>query len=67
MKKTHDHLTFEELARAYNFLNITNYARVLTNLILSEIGSRSSTANVLDVGCGKGIGRDVGLHAKSRQ
>ena len=61
MNKCHDSLTFEQLAQEYNFLNISNYARVLTNLILSEIGKCASPPRVLDVGCGKGIGRDVGL------
>jgi 2-polyprenyl-3-methyl-5-hydroxy-6-metoxy-1,4-benzoquinol methylase len=61
MSKPHDNLPFEQLAQEYNFLNISTYARVLTNLILSEIKQSATPANVLDVGCGKGIGRDVGL------
>lgn len=61
MDKCHDNLTFERLAQEYNFLNITSYARVLTNLILSEIGQCPSPPCILDVGCGKGIGRDVNL------
>ena len=58
---THDNLSFEELAQAYNFLNFTSYARLLTNLILREIKKRAGTVSVLDVGCGRGIGRNVDL------
>jgi 2-polyprenyl-3-methyl-5-hydroxy-6-metoxy-1,4-benzoquinol methylase len=61
MTKPHDNLPFEKLAQEYNFLKVSSYARVLTNLILSEIEQCNTLPNVLDVGCGKGIGREVHL------
>lgn len=57
--KPHDALPFGELAESYNFLNISSYARVLTNQIVGELRSRGGGV-ALDVGCGRGIGRDVG-------
>lgn len=57
---THDNLSFEQLAESYNLLNISTYGRVFTNLILHECGQRSAP-RVLDVGCGRGIGRHVSL------
>jgi len=32
-----DDLSFAELARQYNFLNISSYSRVTTNLIVKEV------------------------------
>lgn len=57
----HDRLSFEQLAAAYNLLNISTYGRVLTNLILAECRQRPEPPRVLDVGCGRGIGRQVSL------
>jgi SAM-dependent methyltransferase len=58
-KARHDGLAFEDLAQRYNFLEVSSYGCVLANLILKEIMKRSRPVRVLDVGCGKGIGRDV--------
>lgn len=59
-KSPHDALSFEQLQSEYNFLNISSYGLVLTNLIVDEIQSRDSgNCNVLDVGCGCGIARNV--------
>jgi len=58
-KARHDGLAFEELAERYNFLEVSSYGCVLANLILKEILKRPRPLRVLDVGCGKGIGRDV--------
>lgn len=57
---SHDDLSFEELAASYNLLNISTYARVFANLILEECQQRSAP-RILDVGCGRGIGRHVSL------
>ncbi len=61
MAGQHDDLSFDQLKREYNFLNISSYPRVLTNLILGELSRRPGPTKVLDVGCGKGIGRSVEL------
>jgi SAM-dependent methyltransferase len=56
----HDGLSFEELSRSYSFLQISAYARVLTNLLRDEMGRRTGApVRVLDVGCGRGLGRAV--------
>lgn len=65
--ETHDNLPFGKLAAEYNFLNISSYARVFSNLILHEIKGRSKQLRVLDVGCGRGIGRQVSLQHEVRQ
>lgn len=55
----HDALGFQKLQSEYNFLNISSYGRVLTNLIVDEVRSRNEGAcQVLDIGCGCGIGRN---------
>lgn len=51
--------SFEELAGRYNFLNLSSFARVLASLILGEIKKIPGPARVLDVGCGRGIGRQL--------
>jgi SAM-dependent methyltransferase len=56
----HDGLPFEELAKSYSFFKISAYARVLTHLLREEIARRTATPVwVLDVGCGRGLGRAV--------
>jgi ubiquinone/menaquinone biosynthesis C-methylase UbiE len=51
--------SFDELNGQYNFLNFSSYPRVLASLILGEIQKVPSPARVLDVGCGRGIGRQL--------
>jgi SAM-dependent methyltransferase len=64
----HDGLSFEELTRSYSFLKISAYARVLTNLLRDEIGRRTAAPVwVLDVGCGRGLGRSVDYQWAIRQ
>ncbi len=52
-------LSFEDLAQRYNFLNTPPYPQVFTRLILNEIERQIEPARVLDVGCGRGIGRQL--------
>jgi SAM-dependent methyltransferase len=66
MTATHDNLPFEQLSQEYNFLKISNYARVLTNLILGEMAKCQSPPRILDIGCGNGIGRSVHLQHEIR-
>jgi SAM-dependent methyltransferase len=56
-QRPHDDLPFEELARRYNFRLTSDRRRVFTRLILKECQNRPSPVRVLDVGCGRGIGR----------
>lgn len=64
---TIDHCqSFEALAEQYNFLNFSSYGRVFTSLILGEIAQREGLARVLDIGCGRGIGRNVSLQEEVR-
>ncbi|MGI9429993.1 MAG: class I SAM-dependent methyltransferase [Bythopirellula sp.] len=73
----HDEFSFARLSVEYNLLKISSYGRVFCNLILDEINQRSKSSdgtssdgtscNVLDVGCGHGIGRRVSLQREIRQ
>lgn len=66
----HDDLGFDRLATEYNFLNISSYGRVLTNLVAEETRSRVAdgiSPNVLDVGCGCGIGREAAFQWAIRE
>jgi SAM-dependent methyltransferase len=60
----HDGLSFDELARSYNFANTSDDRMLLTRMILGELapGGRAKPAptRVVDVGCGKGIGLENG-------
>ncbi|MEE9211772.1 MAG: class I SAM-dependent methyltransferase [Phycisphaeraceae bacterium] len=58
-KAPHDAMAFDELSQRYNFQNISSFAHVLTNLIVQEIKQRPCSTRVLDVGCGRGLGRCV--------
>lgn len=55
--KPHDDLSFEELAESYNFKMTSDHQRVFTRLVIKECQKRTSPLRVLDVGCGRGIGR----------
>ncbi|MCA9277820.1 MAG: methyltransferase domain-containing protein [Phycisphaeraceae bacterium] len=63
-----DDKTFEELASGYNFLETSDRRRVFARLIIKECdrvrmereaAGSSDPVRVLDVGCGRGIGREV--------
>lgn len=56
-RRPHDDLRFEELARAYNYQLTSDNKRVFARLIIKECQGRPSPVRVLDVGCGRGIGR----------
>lgn len=62
-----DDLPFAELARQYNFLNISSYPRVMTNLIVKEVQQYAGAPRVLDIGCGHGLGRNVDLQWEIKQ
>lgn len=53
----HDDLTFEELASRYNFQLNSDRRRVFARLIIKECEKRAKPVRVLDIGCGRGIGR----------
>lgn len=55
--KPHDDLSFEELAKRYNFQMTSDHHRVFARLVIKECQKRTSPLRVLDVGCGRGIGR----------
>lgn len=59
--------SFETLVGRYSFLNFSSYARVLTSLLLGEIKKTPGSARVLDVGCGRGIGRQLQLQQEIRE
>lgn len=65
--KPHDALPFEQLVGEYNLLNVSSYSRVLANLIVEELRARGNDCRVLDIGCGCGIGREVGYQWAIRQ
>jgi len=60
-------LSFVCLADEYNLLKISSYGRVFCNLLLGEINQRSTASHVLDIGCGRGIGRQVSLQQEIRK
>ena len=43
----------------YNLLNFSSYARVLASVLVGEIKKTPGSARVLDIGCGRGIGRQL--------
>lgn len=53
-----DSSSFESLAECYNFGAATRpRTRLLVDLVLAELGKRGAPRTVLDIGCGRGIGR----------
>lgn len=66
--RPHDSMSFEELAAAYNFERTSMHRTMFARLIVRECQRRggpvggSGPLRVLDVGCGRGIGREVALH-----
>ncbi|MFG0306605.1 MAG: class I SAM-dependent methyltransferase [Phycisphaerales bacterium JB040] len=57
--RAHDHKSFDELLTSYNFANISDRRAVLTRAIIDECRAREGAA-VLDIGCGRGMGREIG-------
>ena len=57
LQRPHDGLPFEELARRYNFRKTSSHGTLITRLIVDECRKRSHPVRVLDIGCGRGIGR----------
>lgn len=62
-QRPHDDLPFEELAKRYNFLLTTDRRRVFSRLIIKECErvrrESGGPVRVLDIGCGRGIGRQT--------
>ncbi len=56
-ERPHDDLAFEELARRYNFRLTSNPKHLFTRLVVKECRARPSPVRVLDIGCGRGVGR----------
>lgn len=65
-QRCHDDLTFDELARRYNFRLTSDRRGLFARLVLKECRARRSPVRVLDVGCGRGIGREPGYQAAIR-
>jgi 2-polyprenyl-3-methyl-5-hydroxy-6-metoxy-1,4-benzoquinol methylase len=53
----HDDLPFEQLAQSYNFRLTSTHGMLLTRLAVKECQNRPAPVRVLDIGCGRGIGR----------
>lgn len=51
----HDDLSFDELARSYNYRNVSSRTRLLVRLLLKELAGRERPIRALDIGCGEGI------------
>lgn len=62
-QRPHDDLTFDQLAGRYNFLLTSDRRLVFARLVIKECqrirASSSDPVRVLDIGCGRGIGRQV--------
>ena len=56
-QRPHDDLSFEELATRYNFRLTSDRRRVFARLVIKECQRCTAPVRVLDVGCGRGIGR----------
>lgn len=55
----HDDLSFDVLKTAYNFHKVSDRRRLFANLVCRELEALdTSPKRVLDVGCGRGLGRD---------
>ncbi len=64
--RPHDDLPFEELAHRYNFRLTSDRRRVFARLVIKECRARPAPVRVLDVGCGRGIGRQPQYQAAIR-
>ncbi len=58
-KRPHDALSFDDLASRYNFQLTSNNRLPFTRLVIDECRARPRPIRVLDVGCGRGIGRRI--------
>ena len=56
-----DSLPWEGLARQYNFRHPTERGPIFARLVREECAKRPRPIRVLDIGCGRGIERDIGL------
>ena len=65
-KAPHDDLTFEDLASRYNFRKTSERSLVVTRLILKECQRLAPPVRALDIGCGRGIERNVDLQLAIR-
>ncbi|MEX0884936.1 MAG: class I SAM-dependent methyltransferase [Phycisphaeraceae bacterium] len=54
-----DTLGFDELARGYNFQNVSCWHRVFAHQVATTLGAAQGPTRVLDIGCGRGIGRHI--------
>ncbi|MFI4897046.1 MAG: class I SAM-dependent methyltransferase [Phycisphaerales bacterium JB059] len=63
-RRPHDDLSFDELSERYNFNKTTDRRGVFARLVIKEIervrARTGGPVRVLDVGCGRGIGRERG-------
>lgn len=66
-RRPHDDLPFDELARRYNFRLTSDRRRLFTRLVLKECDALAPPVRVLDVGCGRGIGRQPVYQAAIRR
>lgn len=57
--RAHDELSFEELSRRYNFRLTSNNRVTMARLVIDECRGRTPPVRALDIGCGRGIGRQV--------
>jgi len=57
MDAPHDRLSFEELARRYNFRQTSDWQAMFVRLLLDECRRVGPSCRALDIGCGHGIGR----------
>ena len=57
VQRPYDGLPFEELARRYNFRKTSSHAEFMTRLVVDECRKRPHPVRVLDIGCGRGLGR----------
>lgn len=55
--KAGDTMSFEELARGYNFQTTSDWIRLFVRLLLDQCSGLPEGGKVLDIGCGKGIAR----------
>lgn len=58
-ERPHDDLTFDELASRYNFELTSDRRRVFARLVIKECQRIGPSCRVVDIGCGRGIGREV--------
>lgn len=65
-RRPHDDFTLDELSRHYNFRLTSDRRRLFTRLVLKECESSTPPVCVLDIGCGRGIGRQPGYQTAIR-